>query len=44
MMNANDKVEALFEQALKFKPEERAAFLAGACRATPNCRRTAKKG
>ncbi|HWN94122.1 MAG TPA: protein kinase [Methylomirabilota bacterium] len=31
-MNPNaDKVEALFEQALKFKPEERAAFLAGAC-------------
>jgi serine/threonine protein kinase len=31
-MSANaDKVEALFEQALKFKPEERAAFLAGAC-------------
>ena len=26
-----EKVEALFEQALKFKPEERAAFLAGAC-------------
>jgi serine/threonine protein kinase len=30
-MSANEKVEALFEQALKYKPEERAAFLAGAC-------------
>src|SRR4051812_11077186 len=31
-MKANgDKIEALFEQALKFKPEERGAFLAGAC-------------
>ena len=26
-----EKVEALFQQALKFKPEERSAFLAGAC-------------
>jgi eukaryotic-like serine/threonine-protein kinase len=31
-MSANgEKIEALFEQALKFKPEERGAFLAGAC-------------
>src|SRR6185503_4613170 len=30
-MSANEKVEALFEQALKFKPEERGAFLVGAC-------------
>ncbi|MEO8426022.1 MAG: serine/threonine-protein kinase [Verrucomicrobiota bacterium] len=31
-MNANrEKVETLFTEALKFKPEERAAFLAGAC-------------
>ena len=30
-MNTNERVEALFEQALKFKPEERTAFLAGAC-------------
>jgi hypothetical protein len=30
-MSGNDKVEALFEQALKFKAEERAAFLAGPC-------------
>src|SRR5262245_473705 len=30
-MNAPEKVEAVFEQALKFKAEERAAFLAGAC-------------
>jgi len=31
-MNASaEKVEALFQQALRFKPEERAAFLAGAC-------------
>ena len=30
-MSANEKVEAVFEQALKFKPEERGAFLAGAC-------------
>jgi WD40 repeat protein len=27
----HDKAEALFEAALRFKPEERAAFLAGAC-------------
>jgi len=44
MRHANDKAEALFEQALKCKPVGRAAFLAGACRATPNCRRTTKKG
>jgi eukaryotic-like serine/threonine-protein kinase len=30
-MSANEKLEAVFEQALKFKPEERHAFLAGAC-------------
>jgi WD40 repeat protein/serine/threonine protein kinase len=30
-MSANEKVEAVFEQALKFKPEERGAFLTGAC-------------
>ena len=31
-MNADsEKVEAIFAQALRFKPEERAAFLAGAC-------------
>jgi eukaryotic-like serine/threonine-protein kinase len=38
-MNTNEKVEALFEQALKFKPEERAAFLAGACGADEELRR-----
>ena len=37
-MSANEKVEALFEQALKFKPEERAAFLAGACGADATLR------
>jgi serine/threonine protein kinase len=31
MMDANEQAEALFEQALKFKPEGRAAFLTRAC-------------
>ncbi|HEY0551336.1 MAG TPA: protein kinase [Verrucomicrobiae bacterium] len=42
-MNANEKIEALFEQALKFKPEERAAFLAGACGADESLRRRAEE-
>src|SRR5438128_927919 len=31
MSTSSEKVEALFQQALKFKREERSAFLAGAC-------------
>ena len=31
MNNDHDKIEALLNQALEFKPEERVAFLAGAC-------------
>jgi eukaryotic-like serine/threonine-protein kinase len=37
-MKTQEKVEALFQQALKFKPEERSAFLAGACGADAELR------
>jgi serine/threonine protein kinase len=37
-MSAHQEVEALFEKALKFRPEERAAFLTGACGADKELR------
>src|SRR5687768_8823468 len=38
-MKAEEKVAALFEQTSKLRPEERAAFLAGACGADVELRR-----